>query len=117
MTRYPLIWKRYRFVPMLIFIILTIGFITPFAPTAAQSPPSELTAIAVSTGEIDLAWPASSDAGATSYAIRLNGQALSTVDSGTLMYMDTSVQPSTEYTYTVDTLDAAGTRLASSKPA
>jgi fibronectin type 3 domain-containing protein len=108
---------RYKFAPLLIFVSLTMMLITPFALAAPPSSSLQLIAIAVTTGEIDLSWSASSDAGVTAYAIRRNGQMVDTVNNSTFMYTDTSVQSSSVYTYIVEALDATGKRLASSPPA
>ena len=74
--------------------------------TEPPSAPAGLTATA-GTGQISLAWTASSDnVGVTRYNISRNGSALTNV-TGT-SYADTSVTAGTEYTYSVTAQDAAG---------
>jgi chitodextrinase len=78
--------------------------------------PGTLTATAVSAGEVDLSWGASTDnVGVTGYLIeRCSGagcnsfaQIASTTGTGTT-YQDKSVAASTSYTYRVRATDAAG---------
>ncbi len=88
------------------------------ASIAAPSNPIDLTAIAVDTQEVDLTWSltAGSISGIASFQIRRNGTSLVTVDPATFTYTDTAVQPAKLYLYTVEALDAAGKRLAISRP-
>jgi hypothetical protein len=85
---------------------------------AAQAKSIELSAIAVTVQEVDLAWsPASNVTGVTVYLISRDGQALATVDAATLAYADTSVQPSKQYVYSVEGLNAAGKSVTKSSDA
>ncbi|HZG56038.1 discoidin domain-containing protein [Paenibacillus sp.] len=75
--------------------------------TQAPTAPSGLTATAVSSSAIDLAWTASSDnVGVAGYRVYRNGTLVGTV-SGT-SYSDTGLTASTTYNYTVRAFDAAG---------
>lgn len=77
----------------------------PSTPTLSKS--------GVRFNQVKLSWTASTDnVGVTGYTIYRNGQALTTVT--TLNYTDTSVQPATNYTYTVSALDAAGNQSKNS---
>ncbi|HJV98506.1 MAG TPA: galactose oxidase-like domain-containing protein [Arthrobacter sp.] len=74
--------------------------------TTPPTVPAGLTATA-GTGQISLAWTASSDnVGVARYNISRNGAALTSV-TGT-SYVDSAVTAGTQYTYTVTAQDAAG---------
>ena len=83
--------------------------------------PTGLTATPVAgQNRIDLAWNASSDnVGVTGYRIYRNGSStpLDSVNGSTLTYSDTNVVGSTQYTYTVTAIDAAGNESDASDPA
>jgi chitodextrinase len=92
-------------------------FATPQAvdnipPTA----PTVLTAIVISSTQINLSWGASSDnVGVTGYRVYRNGSAIYT---GTqTFYPDTGLAPSAKYTYTVTAFDAAGNESEHSEEA
>ena len=75
--------------------------------TTNPSIPANLTAIAVSSSQINLSWTASTDnVGVTGYRIYRGGNQIAT--SITANYSDTGLSPSTAYTYTVSAYDAAG---------
>jgi Fibronectin type III domain len=80
--------------------------------TADMQPPTtpqNLSATPVGSSEIDLSWAASTDdVGVTGYTIYRGGAQLTTVGGTATSFADTSVKPSTTYTYTVDAFDAAG---------
>ena len=111
------------------------GNLSPYSNTASATtqsvdatPPTQpaaLTATAVSSGEVDLSWSASTDnVGVTGYEIDrcqnpgcqkpVNGQPspnfapIATVNGTTTTYKDTSVSASTFYSYEVRAFDAAG---------
>ena len=91
-----------------------VGASTPTPDTQPPSQPGTLTATAVSGGEVDLAWGASSDnVGVSGYQLeRCQGSGCSNfvqiaTPTGT-SYKDTSVSPSTSYSYRVRASDAAG---------
>jgi chitodextrinase len=74
-------------------------------PTA----PGNLRSTATTPSEVDLAWDASTDdTGVTAYRIYRGTAQIASVDGSTLAYADTTVSPSTDYTYTVTAVDSAG---------
>jgi chitodextrinase len=88
--------------------------------TTPPSIPTNLTATAVSSSQINLSWSASTDSvGVTGYKVfRCQGTGCTpttqiTTVSGT-DYSDTSLSASTAYTYSVAALDAAGNTSANS---
>jgi fibronectin type III domain protein len=82
----------------------------------APSTPTDLTAAAVSSSQINLSWSASSDnVGITGYKVYRNGTQITTI-AGT-SYQNTGLSPSTTYTYTVVAYDAAGNVSAQSASA
>jgi chitodextrinase len=81
---------------------------TQSSDTAAPSTPTGLTATAVSSSRIDLAWTASTDnVGVTGYRVYRNGTLLTTLGNVT-SYQSTGLSASTTYSYTVQAIDAAG---------
>ena len=77
--------------------------------TQPPSAPSLLSAIAVSAGEVDIAWTASFDnVGVTGYQVNRNGSVVATVSSAALAWADTTVTGGASYIYTVQAFDAAG---------
>jgi chitodextrinase len=83
--------------------------------TQAPSVPSNLTATAVSSSQINLSWGASSDnTGVTGYELYRNGAFLKGV-TGTSA-SDTGLVAATAYTYFVKAKDAAGNVSAGSSP-
>ncbi len=86
--------------------------------TSPPTVPAGLSANAVSPGEIDLSWSASTDnAGVTGYTVYRDGTYLTTTAAGVTTSADTSVVASTAYSYAVDSFDAAGNHSARSAPA
>ncbi len=86
------------------------------ADTMAPSVPAGLTANAVSSGEVDLSWAASTDdVGVTGYTVYRNGSAVATA-TGT-SYADQAVAGGTSYSYGLDAFDAAGNHSAQSTAA
>ena len=87
---------------------------TPTPDTTPPSQPGTLTATAVSGGEIDLSWGASSDnVGVTGYQLeRCQGAGCSNFTQiatpTATSYKDTTVTASTSYSYRVRATDAAG---------
>jgi fibronectin type 3 domain-containing protein len=80
--------------------------------------PSNLAATAIGPNRIDLSWTASTDdVGVAGYTIYRAGSPIGTVSGTTTTYSDTTVSPSTTYTYTVDAFDAAQNHSAQSAPA
>jgi hypothetical protein len=79
------------------------GLVDGEAPTV----PTNLSATAVSSSQINLAWTASTDnIGVAGYTIYRNGAYLNTTSSNN--YSDINLTQSTQYTYTVLAYDAAG---------
>lgn len=73
--------------------------------TTAPSVPTNLTAIPVSSSQINLSWTASTDnIGVTGYRIYRNGTQIAT--SPTNSYSNTSLSASTAYSYAVSAYDA-----------
>jgi parallel beta-helix repeat protein len=84
----------------------------------APSRPMGLTATPITPGRIDLSWsPSSDNVGVTGYTIYRDSVPLATVGGSTTTYQDTTVVPSTTYSYTVDAFDAAGNHSLQSDPA
>ena len=90
---------------------------TPAAPdTQAPTVPTNFTATAVSSSQINLSWTASTDnVGVTGYDVYRNNSKVATV--ATTSYGDTGLSPSTTYSYFVKARDAAGNVSASSNTA
>lgn len=85
-------------------------------PDTPPSIPTNLSATAVSTSQIDLTWTASTDnIGVTGYTIYRNGTQVGTSVSPS--YNDTGLAASTQYTYNVSAYDAAGNASAQSASA
>ena len=86
------------------------------ADTVPPTVPTNLTATAISSTQINLTWTASTDnVGVTGYQIFRNGVQVGT--SATNSYSDTGLTASTTYTYTVSAYDAAGNVSAQSSAA
>jgi len=79
--------------------------------TLAPSTPTGLTASAITTSSLSLAWTASADnVAVTDYQVRRGGILLATVTSPS--FADSGLSPATLYTYQVVALDAAGNASA-----
>ena len=84
--------------------------------TTSPSTPSNLSASAVSSSQINLSWSASTDnVGVTGYQIFRGGTLLTTVTGTT--YSNTGLTTNTSYSYTVKATDAAGNASANSNTA
>ncbi len=96
------------------FTAATASVTTPVAPlpdTTAPTAPGSASASATSSTAITLTWTASTDAvGVTNYLVYRNGgaTAIATLSGDTLTYNDSSLAPSTAYSYTVKARDATG---------
>ena len=76
--------------------------------TTAPAVPTNLSATAVSSSQINLVWARSSDlVGVTGYLVYRGGAQIADVTS-TLAYTDTGLSPNTAYPYRVVAYDAAG---------
>ncbi|MEK9154507.1 MAG: LamG-like jellyroll fold domain-containing protein [Patescibacteria group bacterium] len=85
----------------------------PPSDTTAPSVPTNLSATAISSTQINLSWIASTDnVGVTGYRIYRGGTQIGT--SNTTSYSDTGLSPSTSYSYTVSAYDAANNVSAQS---
>jgi chitodextrinase len=74
--------------------------------TQAPSTPSNLSAVASSSSEINLTWTASTDnVGVAGYRIYRNGAQIATTTTNS--YSNTGLTPATQYSYTVSAFDAA----------
>src|SRR3989338_8681951 len=75
--------------------------------TTAPTTPTNLSATAVSSSQINLSWTASTDnVGVTGYNVYRNGTQIASVAATS--YNDTGLVASTAYSYTVSAYDAAG---------
>ena len=99
---------------LVVFFSLTIascggggGETSGQSDTAPPSIPTSLTATALSSSQIDLAWAASADnVGVTGYKIYRDGSLIAS--QPVLVYSDIGLSHSTLYCYTVAAFDAAG---------
>lgn len=76
----------------------------------APAPPTGLSAVAISSSQINLSWSASS--GATSYIVLRGGTSVGTPSSTS--FTDSGLTASTSYTYTVQAVSSGGTSSSSS---
>jgi chitodextrinase len=84
--------------------------------TTPPSAPASLTATAVSSSQINLSWPASTDdVGVTGYKVLRGGFQIATTAAPS--FSDTGLSPSTTYTYAVTAIDQAGNTSAPSPTA
>jgi chitodextrinase len=84
--------------------------------TTPPSVPTNLSATAVSSSQINLAWTASTDnVGVAGYRVFRNGALIGTTTATS--YTDTNLAASTTYSYAVAAYDAAGNVSAQSTPA
>ncbi len=100
-------------------------FKTASADTTPPTAPSSLTALATGPTQVNLSWTGSTDnIGVTGYSVQrcagsgcANFATVTSVGGGTTAYNDTSVSPSTTYTYQIVASDAAGNPSSPSNPA
>src|SRR2546422_1619717 len=86
------------------FTLTTLIAVPDLTP---PSVPTSLSASAVSSSQMNLSWTASTDnVGVAGYTIYRGGSQIAT--TSLTSYSDTSLSPSTTYTYTVAAYDAAG---------
>lgn len=84
-----------------------VKFVYVGPETTPPSTPTGLTAVAVSTNQIELSWTASTDNfGVSGYRIYRNGVCVGS--SSTTHYVDSGLSPNTQYTYRVSAFDEAG---------
>ncbi|MGH3217981.1 MAG: choice-of-anchor Q domain-containing protein [Streptosporangiaceae bacterium] len=86
--------------------------------TTPPSVPTGLTDPTDTASSIGLSWNASTDSTGTlaGYTVYRNGTSIGTTNASTTTFTDTTVQPSTTYSYTVDAFDTAGNHSAQSSP-
>ena len=93
---------------------------TPAPPeTPDTTPPStpDIQEAVAGDGQVVMAWDAATDdTDISGYVIRRNGKQLAIVNSGTQIYVDTAVQPQTNYEYTVEAVDVVGHHSKSGQP-
>ena len=88
----------------------------PLNDTIPPSTPTGITAIVISSSQINLNWNAASDnVGVTGYRIFRNGTQIATTSATS--YSNTGLAPSTTYSYRVAAYDAAGNVGLQSSPA
>jgi chitodextrinase len=84
--------------------------------TSSPTVPTNLSAAAASSSQVNLSWSAATDnVGVTGYRVTRNGTMIGTATGTT--YSDTGLAPQTTYTYSVAAFDAAGNISAGSAPA
>ncbi|HLI41153.1 MAG TPA: choice-of-anchor Q domain-containing protein [Streptosporangiaceae bacterium] len=86
--------------------------------TTPPSVPTGLSDTSDTASSVGLSWNASTDSAGTlaGYTVYRNGTAIGTANAGTTTFTDSTVQPSTTYSYTVDAFDTAGNHSAQSSP-
>jgi chitodextrinase len=84
--------------------------------TQPPSVPAGLKTTSNTASAVGLSWTASTDTGGTlgGYTIYRNGTSIGTTNATTTTFTDSTVQPSTTYSYTVDAFDTAGNHSAQS---
>ena len=84
--------------------------------TSPPTVPTGLTDPTDTASAVGLSWTASTDATGTlaGYTVYRNGTSIGTANAGTTTFTDSTVQPSTTYSYTVDAFDTAGNHSAQS---
>jgi hypothetical protein len=87
--------------------------------TTPPSVPTGLTDPTDTASSVGLSWNASTDSTGTlaGYTVYRNGKSIGTTNASTTTFTDSTVQPSTTYSYTVDAFDTAGNHSAQSSPA
>jgi chitodextrinase len=84
--------------------------------TSPPSVPAGLTNTSDTASSVGLSWNASTDSTGTlaGYTVYRNGTSIGTTNASTTTFTDSTVQPSTTYSYTVDAFDTAGNHSAQS---
>jgi len=97
----------------------TLGAADTTAPTVPQNLTAKPSTLTGATS-IDLAWQASTDTGGSGlagYRVFRGGSQVAQVAAGTTTYLDSGLNPSTQYSYTVRAYDNAGNVSADSSAA
>ena len=96
--------------------IKTYTFPTNEPDAVPPTPPTTVSATANSAAKVTVTWSGATDnVGVTGYQVYRDGELLT--ETTTASYPDTTVSPSTQYSYTVKVLDAAGNISTSSAAA
>jgi chitodextrinase len=84
--------------------------------TSPPTVPTGLTNTSDTASSVGLSWNASTDSTGTlaGYTVYRNGTSIGTTNASTSTFTDSTVQPSTTYSYTVDAFDTAGNHSAQS---
>jgi chitodextrinase len=84
--------------------------------TSPPTVPAGLTDTSDTASSVGLSWNASTDSTGTlaGYTVYRNGTSIGTTNASTTTFTDSTVQPSTTYSYTVDAFDTAGNHSAQS---
>jgi fibronectin type 3 domain-containing protein len=84
--------------------------------TSPPSVPAGLKTTSVTASTVALGWNASTDSGGTlaGYTVYRNGTSIGTTNATTTTFTDSTAQPSTAYSYTVDAFDTAANHSAQS---
>jgi beta-glucanase (GH16 family) len=93
--------------------VMSVDYVRWYTASTGTAPaaPTNLTATAVSSSQINLSWTASTTSGVT-YTVLRGGTSIATGVTGTT-YSDTGLAASTQYSYTVEAVDSGGTSPAS----
>jgi chitodextrinase len=85
--------------------------------TQPPTTPTGLATTSVTSSSAALSWNASTDnVGVSGYTVYRNGVAIATTGGSITAYTDSTVAPSTTYSYTVDAFDTAGNHSPQSTP-
>jgi cellulose 1,4-beta-cellobiosidase len=96
----------------------SVSFTVQNGDTTAPTTPTNVKATAVSATQVSVSWTASTDnVGVTGYCVTRNGVCLGCPVTSLSTYSDTTVLPSTAYSYTVTARDTAGNFSAASTAA
>jgi hypothetical protein len=96
------------------------GGAAPPPDSTAPSVPSGLSAIAISSSQVNLSWTASTDpdnsAAQIAYKVYRNALQIGSTAMGCTSYSDTGLAPSTTYTYEIAAFDPSGNTSSQSSP-
>ncbi len=88
---------------------LVLDLYTPIVDNTSPSAPGNLMLLSVDPNSVELGWSASTDnVAVTGYEIYRDNQLLETVSDTTLNYIDQTVSPLTDYSYSILAFDGAG---------
>jgi chitodextrinase len=87
-----------------------------FHTIAAIFPPTNVTATAASSTQVNVSWSAGGGTAST-FTVYRNGSSLATVPGSSLSYSDATASPTTTYSYAVDAVDAGGNHSPKSSAA